>query len=236
MTRTLQPLGPLAPRSLVHVAVAAALSSLLITATSCGEQKKAPPAPKARSLAVEGTAEPTPAATPAAAVSAPRPKRVLCDGQIERAGREFPEPKLARKAAPGAPAVGTELPIGGQWTWVNFWAAWCQPCKEEIPLLRDWEKRLNAAGESFQLAFVSMDDDTRQLEGFLASQPDGGLRATFWLDNPEERSKWLAKTGLGSDPELPAHLLVDPKGKIRCAFQGAVEATDYERIRAIIAK
>jgi thiol-disulfide isomerase/thioredoxin len=204
--------------------------------SACETQRKGPPAPKARSQAVEGKSAPSSAAAPSATASAaPIPKRVLCDGQMTQPGRAIEQPKLTRKAAAGAPGLKEQLPLGGQWTWVNFWAAWCVPCKEEIPRLVAWERKLNAAGNSFQLAFVSLDDDERQLEAFLTSQPSDGLRSTWWLQQPEERGKWLARTGVGSDPELPAHLLVDPRGKVRCVIQGAVEDGDYERVRSLIA-
>jgi thiol-disulfide isomerase/thioredoxin len=39
---------------------------------------------------------------------------------------------------------------------VNFWATWCRPCLEEIPLLMELESELAAKG--FSLIAVSLDD------------------------------------------------------------------------------
>lgn len=202
------------------------------------DQKEIPPATRARSAAVASRASAVASVTAAPAPSPsapPRARRTLCDGDLERPGKAVPEVKIARQAAPGASPVAERLPIGGQWTWLNFWAAWCVPCKEEIPRLLSWEQKLNAVGISFQVAFVSLDDDARQLAAFLASEPTTGLRQTFWLDDLDRRQEWLDKVGIGRDPELPEHLLIDPKGKIRCVIEGAVDDADYDRVRQLIA-
>jgi thiol-disulfide isomerase/thioredoxin len=182
---------------------------------------------------VEATASTTPvASTPVRRVAPPKPRGPICAGQLARPGKSLPPGKFARQNAPGAPALPAQFEPGGKWTWVNFWAAWCVPCKEEIPRLRAWEKALNRAGQAWQLVFVSLDDDPRQLEEFLASQPEGGLRSTYWLRDPNDREKWLKEAGI-PDPELPVQLLLDPSGKVRCTVQGAVEDADFEQVRAV---
>jgi thiol-disulfide isomerase/thioredoxin len=161
------------------------------------------------------------------------PARKLCEGQLARAGREAPRKPIARKAALGARPIGAALPAG-KWTWVNLWAAWCAPCKEEMPRLQSFAARLSQTGGELALAFVSLDDDERQLEQFLAEQPDVGVRATFWLREGRERDDWLAAAGLGRDPALPVQLLIDPKGKLRCTVNGAVADQDFAEIAMIV--
>jgi thiol-disulfide isomerase/thioredoxin len=123
-------------------------------------------------------------------------------------------------------------PESGSWTWVNFWAAWCAPCKEEIPRLVGWEKRLDQAGRRLRVIFVSLDDDERQLMQFLDGS--SSLRSTYWLKEGRQREDWMIAAGLDPDPELPVHLLVDPEGKIRCRVQGAVEDSDYESLARLL--
>ncbi|MEE8295944.1 MAG: TlpA disulfide reductase family protein, partial [Sphingomonadales bacterium] len=38
---------------------------------------------------------------------------------------------------------------------VNFWATWCEPCKEEMPTLQNLEAKLG--GDNFQVVTISVD-------------------------------------------------------------------------------
>ena len=138
--------------------------------------------------------------------------------------------------APGAAPLADRIPTGGRWTWVNLWAAWCKPCKEEIPLLKTWEGQLAQAGAPIHLAFLSLDDDERQARRFLESQPANGLRASWWLQEGKGRTAWLEALRLKSEPQLPVHILLDPQGAVRCVIEGAIEAGDYEAVRALVSR
>ena len=163
-----------------------------------------------------------------------KPRAPLCGGALEREGRAVAKKAIGRRGAAGEAELPAEPPLTGGYTWVNFWAAWCVPCKEEVPRLMDWQKRLSTAGKSFRVVFVSLDDDERQLEKFLADQPGGGLRSTYWLREGQEREEWLLGAGVDPDPDLPMHLLVDSKGKVRCKVRGAVEDSDYAGLTALL--
>jgi hypothetical protein len=103
-----------------------------------------------------------------------------------------------------------------------------------MPRLQTFATRLAQSGHELALAFISLDDDERQLEQFLADQPEAGVRATYWLREGHERDEWLAAVGLKRDPTLPVQLLFDPKGKIRCIVNGAVADHDFAEIAAIV--
>jgi len=168
--------------------------------------------------------------------AAPKKPRSLCAGKLVEAGRSMPKRHVSRAAAKSAAELPESLTVGaGKWTWLNFWAAWCAPCKEEIPRLLGFEQKLAASGAAFRLSFVSLDDDERQLHEFLEGQPSAGLHASYWLKEGNEREDWLKSAGQSPDAPLPFHLLIDPKGKIRCAIQGAVEDGDYVEISSIVA-
>jgi len=217
-----------------------ALTLPLLNACDTVSQKDAPMATNERSQAIT-LKGPAPVSSPATiAVKAtepavPKKPRSLCAGKLSDAGHALPKKHVSRASAKGAPELPESLPVAsGKWTWLNFWAAWCAPCKEEIPRLLGFEQKLQASGAAFRLSFVSLDDDERQLHDFLDSQPSAGLHASYWLKEGNEREDWLKAAGQNPDAPLPFHLLVDPKGKIRCAIQGAVEDADYAEISGIV--
>ena len=221
---------------------ALALLGLCLAPLGCEEKAKPTSAPKARSQGVEavGTAA---AAAPVATAAAPAPaavpaaeKNVLCAHQLGQPAKDAPKAPLSHA---GKAALSDKLPLSngageGHWTWVNLWAAWCVPCKEEIPRLKSWEQRTASERTTLKVAFVSMDDDARQLEKFLGAQPESGLTSTYWLKDGPERAAWLKEAGYASEPELPAHLLIDPEGKVRCRQQGAIEDSDFPEVLKIL--
>src|SRR5690349_17017812 len=129
---------------------------------ACEEDpKKAGLAPAQRSQAVEGpataatsTATSTAGTTTTAAATTPgtsaKPRKALCGGALEKEGKSVPKKALGRRQAAGESELPADPGFSGGFTWVNFWAAWCVPCKEEIPRLKAFQKRLTAAGKSFK--------------------------------------------------------------------------------------
>jgi cytochrome c biogenesis protein CcmG/thiol:disulfide interchange protein DsbE len=54
-------------------------------------------------------------------------------------GRQAPELELPRLSGSG---VGSLEDYRGQVVVLNFWASWCEPCREESPLLQRWHERM----------------------------------------------------------------------------------------------
>lgn len=222
-------------------------AAVLAAAASAGcddvKPDVAPPPPmtgRANAVAAKtaATSPTSPAPTaPTASTGAPpsggtaHPARQLCVGQKTRSAPKG-SPKTA--AAEGATPPPATLPIGvGKWTWINLWAAWCGPCKEEMPRLLGWQKKLSEAGVMIDLAFVSLDDDERQMQRFLDAQPKDGVRATYWI--PEgDRSAFLGPLGIKESPQLPVQILVAPSGQVSCVIEGAVEDRDYAAIASFV--
>jgi len=207
-------------------------------AAGCDSKPSAGTAPMERSQAVQAAsvvaAAPAPAAPSAAPAPDPaKPRNVLCAHQLGQPPKEAPKSSVSRAGEQGA--LPEKIPVGrGAWTWINLWAAWCVPCREEMPRLRSWQAKLAGERTPLKVAFVSIDDDSRQLETFLGAQPETGTRATYWLRDGRERQAWLKEVGFDADPELPAHVLVDPSGKVRCKQQGAIEDADFDEVVKIV--
>lgn len=217
------------PLSLATLALPLALAA-------CDEQGSAPPPPPtSRNNAVlAAPAKPSGQAAASAATAAPQKAapRDPCAGQKERPG---PKGSMKTKAASGATELPGTIAFGaGKWVWLNFWAAWCGPCKEEMPRLIAWQEKLRKAGVLIDLAFVSLDDDERQLERFLDGQPAAGVRASYWLPEGSTRTSFLSSLNYKDTPELPLQALVSPSGQLACAIQGAVEDRDYDAIAAFV--
>ena len=204
----------------------------------CDSADETPPKSRVQAVLAEpGSTKVAPSpepAKPAAPAAAQKPRSALCDGQLAEKATPFkpklPPQRVSRDAAPELERDPLERQRG-VWTWVNFWAAWCVPCKEELPLLFRWQKSL-AGRVSFR--FVSLDDDERQLRDFLEREANDGLTSTYWLPDGAVRQAWLSALKLSSEPELPLQLLIDPEGRLRCRVQGAVEPGDLAALERII--
>lgn len=211
---------------------------LLLCALACDRGASDRPIERSEQVIATGsmpTAAPSaPNAHPTATAVPPRPHR-LCEGDGNAEGRVLSKVAASHAQAPGTPPLDAALPVRrGRWTWINFWAAWCKPCKEEIPRLLGWRDRLANARTPIFLVFVSLDDDERQLDAFLEQQPPDGLRSSLWLPDGRARTAWTTSLRMKSAPELPEHALVDPAGRIRCFIEGAVDDGDYAEIASLV--
>jgi thiol-disulfide isomerase/thioredoxin len=221
-----------------RLALAALSLPLALAAAACSEADRPTPPAVSTSrnnavLAASGTpAPPAKAASGAPAATAKAAPRDVCAGQKERPG---PKGSFKTKSAAGAGDLPATIAFGaGKWVWLNFWAAWCGPCKEEMPRLLAWQDKLRKAGVLIDLAFVSLDDDERQLERFLEGQPAAGVRASYWLPEGGTRTSFLSSLSLKDTPELPVQALVSPNGQLACLVQGAVEDRDYEALATFV--
>lgn len=211
---------------LSFVIAAVALSA----AVGCDDAKTQSSAGRSEQVLATGSmATAAPSASVAAAHSAPATPRTLCD----KSSRTLPKSAPTFVNAAGTKNTKARFPLEEKrLTWVNFFAAWCGPCKEEIPRLRRFEGQLQKDGIAIDLAFVSIDDDTRELVGFYAQQPESGLKASFWLPEGPTRNAWLSALRMKSSPTLPEHVIVDGKGDAKCFIDGAVEEGDYAQLLA----
>ena len=130
----------------------------------------------------------------------------------------------------GAPAAAS---VKG-WRWVNAWATWCSPCVEEMALLSRWRDALQEDGVpvSFELLSVDSTDAEPELRKWLGRALPGPVS---WVKSPDDFPPWLSTAvGLDADSAIPIHMLVDPRGQLRCARVGAVHAQDYGAVRSLL--
>jgi peroxiredoxin len=94
----------------------------------------------------------------------------------------------------------------GKLVLVNFWASWCAPCREEMPLLDATQKRLAAKG--LQIVGIANDNASATRE-FLAKTPVG---YPILVDDPEHGD--LSERLGNSRDVLPYTVLVGRDGRI----------------------
>ncbi|MCA9625851.1 MAG: TlpA family protein disulfide reductase, partial [Myxococcales bacterium] len=171
----------------------------------------------------KATASAVAAPTSTASVAS-KPRRDPCLGQELR----DPPGALERGRATGGASAPSPLSYGKRWTWVNVWAAWCEPCKKEMPMLLRWRDELRKKGVAIDLVFLSIDDDERELMRFLDGQSQ--LKSTYWLEGEEAQASWFESVGITGSPKLPVHAFVSPDAKTACVISGSVEEGDYAAI------
>jgi thiol-disulfide isomerase/thioredoxin len=87
---------------------------------------------------------------------------------------------------------------------VNFWATWCEPCREEMPSIERLRASLSA--EPFEVLAINLAEPRSRIEHFLANTP---LSFPVLRDTDAGTAKaWQARV-------LPATYLVDAAGRIR---------------------
>jgi len=197
---------------LQHLIVAIAATVALL-AGGCGRKKAPPPVTEGRVAAV--------AADSQALTS-------FCDAHWPGIGVPSARPFIG---PPTRPLAHTVLPPAGQWRWINYWATWCAPCLEEMPLLARWRDGLAKEGRPLELELWSVDEDAEALQNRLRAGIPGTLR---WVESAQALAGYLGQLGMNPDSALPIHMLVDPDGQLRCVRVGSVRADNWGTVRALL--
>jgi len=89
---------------------------------------------------------------------------------------------------------------------INFWATWCPPCIEELPLLDALHQRSDADG--LQVIGIALDDPA-EVERFLGDLP---VEFPMFLAQPGRVD--LSTTLGNANSVLPYSVLIDAEGRI----------------------
>ncbi|MEW6677011.1 MAG: TlpA disulfide reductase family protein [Pseudomonadota bacterium] len=143
------------------------------------------------------------------------------------------------KDLPGKPAAKLVLPalagdtvdlaqLRGKVVLVNFWAAWCPPCRKEMPSMNRLAKGL--AGQPFVILGVNAGDEPEAIQAFLKHTP---VEFPILLDTEGTSLKpWQAFV-------FPTSFVVDKQGRLRMGLVGSIEWDAPEtvaRIQALMAE
>lgn len=92
---------------------------------------------------------------------------------------------------------------------INFWATWCGPCRQELPLLEELYLRYERFG--FSLLGVNIDDDSRSAMQMI---DELGVSFPVLFDVRKEVSE------LYNVETMPLTVIVDREGKVRYVHLG----------------
>jgi cytochrome c biogenesis protein CcmG/thiol:disulfide interchange protein DsbE len=111
----------------------------------------------------------------------------------------------------------------GKWVLVNFWASWCEPCRQEAPALEALHRAI--PGRLVVLG-INLDDTSEDAAAFVEEY---GLTYPQLRDGDgRERRDAYGMTG------FPESFLVDPEGRIALIRRGPVDRKYLRRYVAPI--
>ncbi len=178
-------------------------------------------------------------------MAAPERRRALLVGGVAAAaavaGAGVALWRLRPSSAPGDRAdalwsltlntpAGTELALSslrGRPLLVNFWATWCPPCVEEMPLLDRFFRENSASGWNVLGLAIDQPSSVRQ---FLTRTPVSFPIGLAGLEGTELGRSLGNQTG-----GLPFTVVIDAKGLIRQRKMGQVTPAELDRWKALAA-
>ena len=114
----------------------------------------------------------------------------------------------------------------GEVVMVNFWATWCGPCRQEMPLLDQLYSRYERVG--FTLLGVNIDDNSSKAMNMVQEL---GVSFPVLFDSRKEVSK------LYQVDTMPATVLIDREGTVRYIHHGykpGYENEYLDQIRSLL--
>jgi peroxiredoxin len=131
----------------------------------------------------------------------------------------------ARHAATEHPLVGASAPVldvptpdgqsavrladhGGKVVVVDFWATWCEPCRQSFPA---YQKLFEGAGGKLAVLGVSVDEDPAPIAAFVR---ETGVNFLIGWDQGQTAAESYAP------PTMPTSFVIDKYGVVRFVHAG----------------
>jgi thiol-disulfide isomerase/thioredoxin len=196
-----------APAALRRLAVAClTLAPMLACLAQPPKPKPAPEAPKVAAKA------PAAKATPAAAQPDANPGFALMDlAALKRASRESGRPVL-----------------------LHFWASWCGPCLEELPVIEQVARDARARG--VELVSVSLDQPDRAGERVVRVLSQSAPSLTRNIADIDDADTFIAAVDPRWEGAIPALFAYDAKGQPRGRLIGEAARRDLDALVAKLVK
>lgn len=120
---------------------------------------------------------------------------------------------------------GANVSLGqykGQVVMLNFWASWCGPCRQEMPLLDSIYTKYKRMG--FTLIGVNVEPDSKSANDWLKQTP---VSFPILYDKESRVSKMYDVEG------MPSTVIIDRAGKVRALHRGYKPGDENEYLDSI---
>ncbi len=132
---------------------------------------------------------------------------ICCVSTAGAAAVPGPAPDFTLRSMSGKNLKLSEL--AGNVVLINFWASWCGPCREEMPLLNALHNKYQPLG--FTVIGVNVEEQSEMARGFLKDFP---VDFPILLDNKNRVSQLYEVVA------MPTTVVVDRDGKMRFLHKG----------------
>ena len=105
---------------------------------------------------------------------------------------------------------------------INFWASWCGPCRQKMPLLESIYKKYNKMG--FTMLGVNVEPDSNAANEWLKATP---VSFPILYDRDSKVSKLYDVAG------MPSTVIIDRTGKLRVLHRGYKPGDENEYLDSI---
>ncbi len=133
-----------------------------------------------------------------------------------------PAPNFSLKSLDGKNIKLSEL--AGNVVLVNFWASWCGPCRQEMPLLNAIHNKYEPLG--FTVLGVNVEEQVANARSYIDERP---VDFPILLDGDNQMSQVYNVIA------MPTTVVIDRDGKIRFIHQG-YQSGDEAKYHSMIKK
>ncbi len=137
---------------------------------------------------------------------------------------QAPAPDFSLKSDSGENLRLSEL--RGEVVLINFWASWCGPCRQEMPVLSELHDKYKAMG--FTVLGVNVEENSDEARKLLKDMP---VSFPVLFDNDSSVSKQYDVAA------MPSTVLVDRNGNMRYLHKGykpGLEETYVQQVRSLL--
>ena len=131
-----------------------------------------------------------------------------------------PAPDFTLSAQSGKPVALAQFK--GQVVMLNFWASWCGPCRQEMPLLDSIYKKYSKLG--FTLIGINVEPDSNAANDWLKQTP---VTFPILYDTDSKVSKLYGVSG------MPSTVILDRKGTVRMIHRGYKPGDEQDYLSSI---